>query len=60
MTEIVAPNYGRGSFADLPALIRHCLTGEAVAMPATAQWGAYLRPTTLSFSSWSARLAGVF
>lgn len=44
MTEIVAPNYGRGSFADLPALIRHCLTGEAVAMPATAQWGAYLRP----------------
>jgi hypothetical protein len=43
MANFLRPNYGNGCFADLPALIRHCLTGESVDLPAAAQWGDYLR-----------------
>jgi hypothetical protein len=43
MNHFVRPNYGNGCFADLPALIRHCLTGEPVDLPAAPQWGDYLR-----------------
>lgn len=34
----LSPQYGHGCFADLPALIHHCLTGSAVDLPAAAQW----------------------
>lgn len=43
MQDFLRPDYDNGCFADLPALIRHCLTGEPVDLPAAAQWGGYLR-----------------
>ena len=43
MNDFIRPNYGHGCFADLPALIRHCLTGAAVDLPSAGQGGAYLR-----------------
>lgn len=39
----LSPQYGHGSFADLPALINHCLTGAAVDLPVAAQWGDLLQ-----------------
>ncbi len=39
----LSPQYGHGCFADLPALIHHCLTGSAVDLPAAAQWGDLLQ-----------------
>lgn len=43
-TSFLAPKYGEGCFADLPALISHCLTGTQSELPASAaQWGDLLQ-----------------
>jgi hypothetical protein len=44
MFPFLRPNYGHGCFADLPPLIRHCLTGQPVSQSQATLWGDLLRP----------------